>query len=69
MQAVSTLFGLVLGFFLNFAEWHRLFKRLADFIQAFVIEVMHTLGALGIQVDQFVVFTHGLAYVVVRMTQ
>ena len=69
MQAVSTLFRFVLRLFLHFAEWHRLFKCLAHFIQALVIEVMHTLGAFGIQVDQLVVFTHGLAYVVAGMAQ
>jgi len=69
MQVLSTLFWLVLRFLFNFAEWHCLFKCLADFIQAFVIEVVNALGALGIQVDQLVVFTHGLAYVVEGMAQ
>jgi hypothetical protein len=30
---------------------------------------MHALGTFGIQVDQLVVFTHGLAYVVEGMAQ
>lgn len=45
MQAVSTLFRLVLGFFLNVTKRHRLLKCLANFIQALVIQVMHTFGA------------------------
>ena len=69
MQAVSTLFRLVLGFFLNFAKRHRLLKCLANLIQALVIQVMHTFGTFGIQVNQFVVFTHGWAYVVAGMAQ
>jgi len=64
MQAVSTLFRFVFRFFLNFSERHRLFKRLANLIQTFVVEVMHPFSAFGVQVDQFVVITHGLAYVV-----
>jgi len=40
------------------------FKRLANFIQTFVVEVMHPFSAFGVQVDQFVVITHGLAYIV-----
>ena len=69
MQGVSTLFRLVLGLFLGLAQGHGLFKGLAHFIQAFVIEVVHALGTFGVQVDQLVVITHGLAYVVARMPQ
>ena len=69
MQVVSTFFWFVLWFFLNFAERHCLFKCLAHFIQALVVQVMDTFGPFGIQVDQLVVITHGLAYVVAGMAQ
>ncbi len=62
MQAISTLFRFVLRLFLNIAQRHGLLKCLAYFIQALVIEVMHTLGTFGIQVYQLVVITHGMAY-------
>ena len=65
----SALFRLVFRLFLGFSQRHRLFERLAHFIQALVIKVMHALGALGVQVDQLVVITHGLAYVVASKAQ
>jgi hypothetical protein len=56
----SRLFGLAFGLFFAFAHGQRLFESLADLIQALVIQVVCTLGALGAQVYQFVVFAHGL---------
>ena len=69
MQGVSTLFRLVLGLFLGLAQGHGLFKGLSNFIQAFVVEIMYALGAFGVQVNQLVVITHGLAYAVAGMPQ
>jgi len=60
MQGDSTFFRLVLRLFLRLAQRHGLLERLAHFIQALVVEVMDTLGAFGIEVDQFVVLAHGV---------
>jgi hypothetical protein len=49
----SALFGFVLRLFLGFAQ--------------LVIEVMHALGALGIEVYQFVVLAHDRRKVAVRL--
>lgn len=69
MQAISTLFRFVFRLFLRLTQRHRLLKRLAHFIQSLVIQVMNTFGPLGIQVYQFVIVTHGLAYVMAWMPQ
>jgi uncharacterized protein (UPF0264 family) len=63
----SALFGFVLRLFLGFAQGHGLLECLAHFIQALVIEVMHALGALGIEVYQFVVLAHDRRKVAVRL--
>ena len=69
MQAVSTFFRLFLRLLLGFPQRHGLFKGLSNFIQAFVVEIMYALGAFGVQVNQLVVITHGLAYAVAGMPQ
>ena len=56
----SALFRLVLRLFLGLAQRHGLLKSLADFIEAFFVEVMNALGALGTEVDQLVVLAHGV---------
>ena len=66
---VSTLFRFVLRLFLNLAKRHCLLKCLAHFIQALVIQVMHTLGTFGIQVNQLVIITPGLAYIVAGISE
>jgi hypothetical protein len=60
MTPSSRLFRFAFGLFLAFAHGQRLLESLADFIQALVIQVVCTLGALGAQVYQFIVFAHGL---------
>lgn len=69
MQAISTLFRFVFRLFLGLTQRHRLLKRLTHFIQPFVIQIMDTFGPFGIQVYQFVIVTHGLAYVMAWMPQ
>ena len=55
----SAFFRFVFRLFPRLAQWHGLLERLANFIEPLVIEVMNTLGALGIEVNQFVVLAHG----------
>ncbi|PHN36619.1 hypothetical protein AO259_15590 [Pseudomonas sp. ICMP 564] len=69
MQVISTLFRFVFWFLLGFSKGHGLFECLANFIQTFLVKVMHPLGAFGIQVDQLGFITHGLAFVVAGMPQ
>lgn len=69
MQAISTLFRFAFRLFLGLPQRHRLFKRLAHFIQSLVIQIMNTFGPFGIQVNQLVIVTHGLAYVMAWMPQ
>ncbi|WPN33308.1 hypothetical protein QMK54_06440 [Pseudomonas sp. P5_109] len=56
---ISALFRFVFRLFLWLAQRHGLLERLANFIEPFVIEVMNTLGALSIEVNQFVILAHG----------
>ena len=55
----SAFFRFVFRLFLYLAQRHGLFERLANFIEPFVIEVMNTLGAFRVEVNQFVVLAHG----------
>ena len=55
----SALFWFVFRLFLCLAQRHGLLERLADFIEPLVIEVMDTLGAFSVEVNQFVVLAHG----------
>ena len=53
------LFLFVLLFFLRFPQRHCLLEGIAHFVQALLFDVMYTLGAFSIEVDQFVVLAHG----------
>jgi len=59
MRGMSALFRFVFRLFLRFTQRHGLLERLTHFIQAFIVEVMNTLGAFSIEVDQLVVLAHG----------
>lgn len=59
MRGISALFRFVFRLFFGLAQWHGLLERLANFIEPLVIEVMNTLGAFSIEVNQFVVLAHG----------
>jgi len=56
----STPFRLVFRLFLGFSQRHRLFERLAHFVQPLLFNVMHALGAFSAEVNQFVVLAHGV---------
>ena len=56
---ISAFLRFVLRLFFSLAQRHGLFERLANFIEPLFIEVMNALGALGIEVNQFVVLAHG----------
>ncbi|KPW99499.1 hypothetical protein ALO79_03967 [Pseudomonas syringae pv. castaneae] len=60
VAAGSAFFGLFLRFFA--AQWHRLFEGVTHFIEALVIQIVDTLGALGTQVDQLCIVAHGLRF-------
>jgi len=64
----STLFRLVFRLFLGFSQRHRLFERLAHFVQALLFNVMHALGAFSTEVNQFVVLAHGVSTSLERIT-
>ena len=55
----SAFFRFVFRFLFGLAQRHGLFERLANFIEPLVIEVVNTLGAFSIEVNQFVVLAHG----------
>ena len=58
-RGISALFRFVFRLFPGLAQRHGLLERLANFIESLVVEVMNTLGAFSVEVNQFVVLAHG----------
>src|SRR5690606_30435137 len=54
----SALLRLALGLLLGLAQRQHLLEHLAHLVEAFVVEVVNTLVALGGEVDQLVVIAH-----------
>ncbi len=55
----STFLRFALGLFLGLGQRHGLLECLAHFVQALVIEIVNTSGALGAKVYQIVILAHG----------